>query len=326
MAREAGVSISTVSNALNGVGVISPKTKAHVLAVAQQLNYIPNRSGQNLRAHETKAIGLFVQELTGTYYGVLADTMHWECHKRGYELYIFIISSAATITKKIFSGEVDGAVILYGSLTSAQRELIGNAGIPVVFLDREDAAQGVSSVVFDSFHEGEMAANYLISLGHTNLMHVAGLQNNYDSFQREQGMLHAMRKAGLHMPAHNRLEGLFSRNVAYRELKRFLASGHPLPDAIFAANDISAIGCIEALQEEGISVPGDVSVIGCDDIEICEMFTPSLTTIRTCFESQGELAVSHLLDLIGDNQQGVVHKMEGKLVIRNSCKEKTGQA
>jgi len=111
VAREAGVSISTVSNALNNSGVISEKTRALVLEVAERLHYIPNRSGQSLRVQEKKAIGLFLHELRGAYYGALADTLHHECRKRGYELYIFITHDDNTILQKTIGGDVSAAVL-----------------------------------------------------------------------------------------------------------------------------------------------------------------------------------------------------------------------
>ena len=321
VAREAGVSISTVSNALINVGVISEKTRAHVLEVADRLHYIPNSSGQNLRSQERRAIGLFVYELVGAYYAVLAESMHRECVKRGYELYIYITSSDETILQKTLGGEVSGAV-LFCNVSERTVHMLDSAGIPVILLNIDRCAKNVSSVVFDSFHEGEMAANYLMGLGHRRLMHVAGIPDNYDAVSREAGMRSAMERAGLAIEEGYRIEGLFSRRAAYRAMKQFLVSGKPLPDAIFAANDLSAYGCMEAMKEEGIRVPEDVSLIGCDDIEICEICTPPLTTIRTNFDVQGIIALGYLLDIMDGEHSGTVHYIGGQLVIRGSCREK----
>ena len=148
VAREAGVSISTVSNALNNVSVISEKTRAHVLEVAERLHYIPNSSGQNLRSQERRAIGLFVHELAGAYYAVLADSMHRECVKRGYELYIFITNSDETILQKTLGGEVSGAV-LFCNVSERAVRMLDSAGIPVILLNINRCAKNVSSVVFD---------------------------------------------------------------------------------------------------------------------------------------------------------------------------------
>lgn len=320
VAREAGVSIATVSNALNNADVLHPKTKAHVLNVVERLNYIPNQNGQNLRGKETRAIGLFAPSLRGAFYGVLADSIHMECRKYGYELYIYITTQNATIINNIIGRRVDGAVVLHEGMDETAVDKLEKSHIPVVFLDKEIKAPTISSVVFDSFHEGEMAAKYLLSLGHRNLMHIYGIKNNFDSVKRYEGFLHMLRQAGISFSDANLLSGLFERDAAYREMKRFLREGHALPDAIFASNDLSAIGCIEALRSEGVRVPEDISVIGCDDIEACEFLNPQLTTIRTSFESQGIIATQQLMGMLGEENHGEIKKIEGKLVIRGSCK------
>lgn len=320
VAREAGVSIATVSNALNNVDVLHPKTKEHVLQVAERLNYIPNQNGQNLRARESKAIGLFVSSMTGTFYGVLADSMHHACQKYGYELYIYITESSATLLSNLIGRRVDGAVVLYEGIGADTIKKLDKARCPIVFLDKETTGPTRSSVLFDSLHEGEMAANYLISLGHRNLMHVYGFRGNYDSDHREKGFLRALEAAGLPFPKENLLEGRFERDAAFREMKRFLQEGHTLPDAIFASNDLSAIGCMEALRDAGIRVPEDISIIGCDDIEVCELLTPPLTTIRTCFQHQGEIVIHELMRLVSGRAEGSIKKTEGNIIIRHSCR------
>ena len=319
VAREAGVSISTVSNALNHVEVLHPKTRAHVLKVAERLNYFPNQNGQGLRTKETKAIGLFVSELTGNYYGILADTMHWACQKHGYELYIYITNQCATIFSNIIGRRVDGAVILYEGIAGDALKMLTDSGRPVVFIDREIEGQTVGSVVFDSLHEGEMATQYLISLGHKDLMFIQGLPDNYDSICRYQGFKRALENHGLSLRPENLLNGLFEQKEAYREMKRFISKGYRLPEAIFAANDQSAVGAIKALRDAGVRVPEDVSIVGCDDIDLCELLDPPLTTIHTSFQQQGEVAIDMLMGMLDGSKPGNTLQMNGKLIIRKSC-------
>jgi LacI family purine nucleotide synthesis repressor len=114
------------------------------------------------------------------------------------------------------------------------------------------------------------------------------------------------------------LEGKFERPAAYREMRKYLREGNPLPDAIFAANDLSAIGCISAITEMGYSIPEDVSIIGCDDITLCEYINPPLTTIRTQFQQIGTEAAQEVLRLI-QGEPGRLMMKEGILVVRKSC-------
>ncbi len=319
VAREAGVSISTVSNALNGVDVVQPKTKERILEAAGRLNYIPNLNGRNLKAAGTKAAGLFISSMRGAFYGTLADSMYWECLKYGYELYIYITHKNTTIVNNILGRRVDAAVILYEGVTDETVERLIQSEIPVIFLDREVKGKNASSIVFDSFHEGEQAGEYLLSLGNKSFGHIYGVEGNYDSIKRYEGFVHALKRAGVTMALENVLPGRFEKDAAYQEVKRFLEEGHKAPDAFFAANDLSALGCIRALTEKGLRVPEDVHVIGCDDIELCEFVDPKLTTIRTSFETMGITVVDHLMELVDKKRGGSIERISGKIIERDSC-------
>lgn len=322
VAREAGVSISTVSNALNGVDVLHPKTKERILEVAKRLNYIPNLNGRNLKAAETKAIGLFISSIKGSFYGILADSIYWECQKHGYELYIYITDKNTTILNSILGRRVDAAAILYEGVTEETVDRLRQSEIPVVFLDREAKGKRMSSITFDSFYEGEQAGKYLLSLGNKSFGHIYGVPGNYDSRQRYEGFVHALKEEGIALEPENILYGKFEKDIAYQEMKKFLEEGKKIPDAFFASNDLSALGCIEALREKGIRIPEEVSIIGCDDIEICELVRPKLTTIRTSFEKMGIIIATHLLELLAEETEGKIEKISGKIIERDTCAAK----
>lgn len=318
VAREAGVSISTVSNALNGIDVLRPETKQHILDIAQKMHYVPNLNGRNLKSQATKVIGLFLTSIKGPYYGELTNSIYQGCKKYGYELNIFIAENADNAMVNILGKRIDGAIILNEHVKKKEVEVLQENGIPVVFIDREMKGTYISSVVFDSYHEGELAAKYLLELGNTTFGYVQGVKNNFDNTERLKGFRNILKRAGFTLQEDYIIEGEFERDVAYRAVKEFLESGKVLPEAIFAANDLSAIGTIEALTEEGIKVPGDVSVIGCDDIETARLVSPSITTIRTSFEKQGILAVGYLVGLIRGEEQGRIEVLRGRIIPRES--------
>lgn len=318
VAREAGVSIATVSNALNNSEVVQPKTREHVLAVAQRLNYVPNLNGKRLRTAQSRTIGLFVMSMTGDYYGNMADAMHYICQEHGYELHIFMVNDADSILEKLMNRIVDGAVVFVGTLSADERRRMRESGLPIVFADQEEQGERVSSVLYESYQAGRMAAEYLLGLGHRDLMHLFGLENNYDSCQRRNGFLDALKEAGVPFREENMLSGSLERAAAYREMRRFLSEGHCLPEAIFAANDLSAIGCMEALRQFDVRIPEDVSIIGCDDILLCSFTTPNLTTIRTHMDQLGIEAVNEVLRLIAQND-GRIYRIPGNIVVRQSC-------
>ena len=318
VAREAGVSISTVSNALNDVDVLHPDTKRHILEVAERMNYIPNINGRNLKAQATNVIGLFLTSIRGPYYGTLADSIYGECIKHGYELNIFLGTNPNNIMTNILGKRVDGAIILNEWIKEPQTRMLLENDIPTVFIDREQKGPHISSVIFDSYYEGEQAAKYLLELGHRSFAFVQGVEHNYDSIERQNGFEKVLKQAGITMSENYILKGDFEREIAYDAIKEFLKAGHELPDAIFAANDESAIGTIEALTDEGIKVPEHVSVIGCDDIELAKRVHPSVTTIRTSFEKQGIQAVQKLVSMIKQDTEGTIETLHGRIIPRES--------
>lgn len=322
VAKEAGVSITTVSHSLSGGGVISKETREHVKKVASEMQYVPNLNGKNLKAKSSKTIGLFVNSLKGTYYGELADVMFDECKKSGYNLNIFLTDQNIKIMTDIIGGRVDGAVILNEWVNEENVQILRSAEIPTVFIDREIKDRYISSIVFDSYGEGKMAAEYLLSLGHKKIAYIKGLPNNYDNIERWNGFRTALESAGVELSEEYIWDGLFERNKAYESVSEFLDKNeHVVPEAIFAANDLSAFGCIEALQERGYKVPEDVSVMGCDDVELCNYFTPKLTTIHTSFRKQGILSIQKILDLLQKKESvGNIEKISGKIIARDSCK------
>jgi len=282
VAKEAGVSITTVSHALSGQGVLKQETRDRVIAIARKMQYIPDWSGQNLKSVETGMLGFFTYSIAGLY-GVLVDAMYQECHANSYEMEIFIIESGERMLQMLMGKRVDGAVILHSELKEEQEKFLHEMEFPLVYLDRELKDQYASSVLFDSYESGRMAAEYLYSLGHRRILTVRGVDWTYDGEQRLKGFEDYMREKGCPVEKDYVVKGLFNQEVAYRETKLFLQKSLPMPDAVFAANDDSAIGCINALREAGYSVPDDVSIVGCDDIELSKWFVPAYRTKRFSF-------------------------------------------
>lgn len=321
VAREAGVSIATVSNALNDVDVLKPETKQHVLEVAERLHYIPDINGRGLKSGKTKVIGLFVTCIESSYYGAVAESIFWECQKHGYELNVHVSHQRRNMMRDILGRRVDGAIILNNRIERDDVEVLIDAKIPTIFLDREVQTETVGSVLFDSYNDGAMAARYLIEKGFTRLGYIMGIVKSYDDERRYAGFKDVVESAGLRIKDDYVWTGGFERDNSYEATKHFLQKGLELPDAIFAANDWSAIGCMEAMQEAGIRFPEDISIIGCDDIEMCEWFKPTLTTIRTEYKKQGLYAIQKLLKIINGEETGSIIQMEGEIIERESVRK-----
>lgn len=318
IAREAGVSISTVSNALNGVSVVKPETREYILEVADRLHYIPDLNGKNLKAKSTKVLGLFTTSLKGPYFATLADIMFWECVKNGYELNIFVTWNERSAINSILGKRVDGCVILSSDVDDEGAKRILELDSPTVFLDRELKGGKVASIIFDSYRDGVTVADFLLRKGAKKLAIIRGVIDNYDSIERTRGFRDRLAKEGIGLPDEYVLEGGFEREKAYNAVKEFVEKKIPMPDAIFATNDLSAFGCMDALRDCGYRVPEDVIVVGVDDIEQSNWYTPKLTTVRTGYEKQGSLAVKKLVKMINEEETGDIIKLHGQLVERES--------
>lgn len=316
VARQAGVSITTVSHALSGGGAVKPETRDRVRVLAKQMNYMPNWSGQNLKSVKTGAIGLYVEYIRG-FYGQLADFMYGKCQELGYELDVIIASDGKTVLNNLLSGRVDGAIILHDRFSRQDVEVLMNAELPAVFLDREIAGPQVSSILFDSYQTGQLVAEYLYGLGHREFLLVDG-KNTYDGIERKRGFGDYLEKRGVLTAESYHIYGGFDRDEAYRATRQFLAKGIPLPTAVFAANDDSAIGCMLALKEAGLGVPCPISVVGCDNIELGQWYMPSLTTVDIGLADQGKAAVAEVVSLIKGEHSGGIAKTAGQLVERAS--------
>ena len=321
VAREAGVSISTVSNALNGTGSLSEETKEMVLDVANRLNYIPNINGRGLKTGSSRMIGFYTISVNGAYFYELVDSMYNECEKRGFGLNIMVTHDINLIAGHALSGRVDG-VIIYQESNNIDKviDVLKANDICTVFLDREIEDKHIGSVVFDSYQCGKEATEYLIEKGHKRIGYIDGVDDNYDCFLRARGYKDTLKENNLEYNAEWTIKGDYKEETAYANMKQYLDNGGELPDAFFACNDLSAIGVIRALNEHGYNVPEDISVIGIDDIEIAKYIEPGISTIKNQISGQGTCSVEKLFDLI-DGEKGEIIKLPGSLVIRNSVKD-----
>ncbi|GIP48969.1 putative HTH-type transcriptional repressor ExuR [compost metagenome] len=320
VAKAAGVSISTVSNALNDVDVLNPETKSHVLKVAKQLNYVPNLNGKQLKSKKTNMLGFFTTSVSGPYFYILVESMARESERLGYGLHVMVTADKQTIISNIMGRRVDG-VIIYEELRVDDQDIamMEKDKIKAVFLDRVIQKETMGTVIFNSYASSYEATKYLISLGHKRIAYLSGVDTMYDSVQRKEGYLAALREHQLPVDEDFIVQGYFEEESTYNAVRAFVHK-HPgkIPDAILAGNDLSAIGCIKALRSYGLEVPRDISVVGFDDIDIAQYFTPPLTTVRNQIARQGILAVNHLVNMIKKQEQGKVQKLDGELIVRGS--------
>jgi len=320
VAAQAGVSISTVSKALNDIDVVTPTTKQRVLEAAKKLNYVPNMMGKQLKSGQTKIIGFYTRSIEAPYFSSIADVIAREVGSKGYSLNIFISTDKPLVMNNILGSMVDGIIGFEELLTEEDLKILQDNNIFAVFIDRNIKSKTMGSVVFNSFQAGFQVSEYLIKQGHKRIGFLKSFAGVYDSDERLRGYNAALNKAGIPINPQFVLDGNFSETDTIAVISSYLNSKQELPSAFVAGNDLSAIGAIKAFKRFGYRVPEDISVTGFDNISVLEYFTPGLTTYESPIELQGKTAVAHLIDLIEGRTQGRVFELDGKIVIRNSTR------
>jgi DNA-binding LacI/PurR family transcriptional regulator len=324
LAELAGVSAGTVSRALTDSGLISTKTREKIKALALEHDFRPNIMARNLRIQKTGAIGVVIplghetgQHISDPFFitmlGLLADSLT----ERGYDLMLsrVIPTNADWLDRYVDSGRVDGVIVIGQSDQSATLDRVAARYRPLVVWGGHREGQVHCSVGSDNRLGGDMAASHLISQGCKRLAFF-GDPRSLEIGERLEGCKAAIARAGLGdaltiVPAHLVAE------AAHPDIARFLGSISERPQGIIAASDVIAMSALRALSEFGLSVPGDVRVIGYDGLEISEHTVPRLSTIRQDL-TKGS---NHLVDLLlrrigGEDAQSVVMKPE--LVVRMS--------
>ncbi len=323
VANESGVAISTVSNVLNNVEVVSEETRKKVLEAVEKLNYVPNMNARFLKSPKKNTIGLFLPSIQGDYYKMLMQAVHLQCRMRGYLLNIYVSNenTSEEIYGMIISSGVEGAIVLNERLNDNYIERIAQKKLPIVFIDREYTGDRMSSVVIDNVQGAVLAMEYLIKQGHRRIGYIHGVENSDDA-ARFDAYTGIMEKYGLIPDESIILRGYFEEVVAYSEMRVLLLKGVQLPDAFFCANDEMAWGCIRALTEAGVKVPDQISIMGFDDNTLAPFYTPSITTIHSPVTELGNASALELIRLLQSPEpaQGTLQKLSPGLVIRDSCK------
>lgn len=325
VAKAAGVSTATVSNALNDAEVINKETKERVLRIAREMNYVPNMSGRMLKVGKSNMIGFISSSFTGPYFSELIETMQSECEERGYGLMFIYTQKPQIIRNYVFGGGLDGIFLFEGVERFGTEEVkqMESQKIKGIFLDRDIEGANIGSITFNSHASAYRLTEELIKQGHKNIMFISGPYDVQDSVDRMAGFRDAMKAYGLPCGEEQIIHGFFTEQVTYETVRKMAQDGKPMPEAFVAGNDSSAMGCIRALRELGYTVPGDISVAGFDDIELARYFEPALTTVRMPISTQGRMAVEMLLNMIaGQSIEEMSVKLDGEVVVRNSTRSR----
>ncbi|MCQ6557308.1 LacI family DNA-binding transcriptional regulator [Paenibacillus mendelii] len=312
IAKHAGVSISTVSYALNGSPKVTEETTKKILAVAKELNYVPNAAARTLKKRETKIIGAFLTSFEGAFYGDLLQGMKEEMSKRGYDL---VICSGTKSHRMLPEGFLDGAIVLDRMFTDEELLLYANRGHKLVVLDRELRHSNIVQVLLDNKAGATFAIEYLLRMGHKKLYVVTGPKGSFDSGQRLQAARQTVERNGPLWYAE--IPGNFNKASGAAAAQRIMDE-YDGPAAVFCLNDEMAIGMYNALKDTPYRIGEHIHVIGFDHIEISDYLQPRLASIDYSESRWGAVAAEQLIKLIegvgAEHERIYVSLVEGESV------------
>jgi len=306
IAKTAGVSITTVSRALNGYDDVNETTRRKVKEIAQQLGYTPNMAARSLIMKKTKTLGLLLSGITrysakdNIAFEVLCG-MNDRAGELNYDLVLFSTTSQKQKVKsyKALCQErgVDGVMIMGIRLDDPYLNEVISSDMACVLIDIPLKGPNVGFVTSDNVGGAYIATRHLLENGHRNIGFINGHSQAHVSIQRLEGFKQAMKEFGLTPDASVLMDGSFSedggKEAAYQMLSR-----RPDVTAIFCASDLMALGAIQAARGLGLSIPDDLSIVGYDNINLTEYCTPSLTTIHQNKYETGYQAAQLLIDLL----------------------------
>jgi LacI family repressor for deo operon, udp, cdd, tsx, nupC, and nupG len=325
VARAAGVSTATVSRALTSPALVSEKTRAAVFAAIEETGYIVNHAARNLRRQQTGGIVVLVPNLSNPFFSQILSGIAAVISGAGLNMLIADTQQPKGADRQIIqylhNNRADGLIVLDGQVPEGI--FLGNgrpaARPPVVFACEWVEGYEQPSVTIDNCEGARLAIRHLAGLGHSRIGHVLGPPENVLTVHRREGMVAALEECGLEVREDWFFEGDFSLPSGVEAAKAWLAHDDR-PSAVFCSSDAMACGFMSELHRHGISVPGDVSVMGFDDIEISEHFIPALSTIRQPRIAIGESAAKMLLQrMAGEEMEPLQLPVE--LVARGSTAE-----
>lgn len=321
VARAAGVSTSTVSHVVNGTRHVSDDTKQRVRAAMEQLHFRPNSLARSLVRQETRTLALIVPDNVNPFFAELARSVEDHGFTRGYN--VLLCNSDRDPAKELayldmlISKRVDGIIYMTMSAGLDQLRPLVDNNIPFVTFDRE--FEDVDAILLDNEGGGYQATQHLIELGHRRIACVGGPDAKTRSHARIQGYEAALREAGFSVDSRLIQPGAWTYESGQEAARRLFDLPDP-PTAIFACNDMMAIGAIAALHERDLRVPADVSVVGFDNVSLGAYFLPPLTTLATPIVDLGQQLAQLMLDRINDRLTPMPqrHIVRGQLVVRGS--------
>ena len=325
VASLARVHPSTVSRVINDDSRISEKTKEKVLLIIKKLGYTPNAIARGLKTKRTHTLGMLIPDITNPFFAEIARGVEDTANKNNFNVILCNtddkLKKERTYLEILRGKRVDGLILGTAHIRDKSILELEKKKFPYILVSRNIEGLDKNCIIVDDVAGGLMATEHLINMGHRRIAHITGPLKVRGSINRLEGYKLALEKHQIEYKEELVEEGDFRIKGGYQAMKKFLKLPEP-PTAIFAANDLLALGAMQVIQKRKYHIPKDFCIIGFDDIRLASFVYPPLTTVRQPMLEMGALAVKMLLKIIEEeefNQKKEI--LEPKLIIRESCRK-----
>lgn len=321
VSRRAGLSTATVSRVLNNSPLVREKTKARVLKAMRDLGYTANHSARALARKRTDTIGVIFPGIDSGFFTEVLVGVNRLAMERGLHLAVAFAHNtseeAQMVSEYLYGGRVDALILMNLRIDDRFVREAANGPTPLVLIDRPVKDAKAVTVRMDNRAGAEQAMSHLLEQGFRRIAVIRGPKDTFDAGERWRGCQRAAARFGVDLDPELIWDGTFHDRSGYELMSSWLASGKPLPDALFALNDPMALGALQALNEHGHSVPADMALVGFDDIESARYL--GLTTVKSPMRELGRSACQAVIGML-DGQARVPEErvLSTELVIRQS--------
>jgi LacI family transcriptional regulator len=323
VAKRAGVSIATVSRVINGNTPVVVATAERVHAAIKELNFVPRTAARVLASRRTNTIGLLLPEIGGWFFPSMLRGIESAARKFGFDLLIHTVDvdyPLKTSRRALGMHNTDGLIVFTNSVGDEELSYLEQSGFPIVLLHQTPPKNlSIPVITIENKDGAQKLMNHLIEVHHCRrIAFLRGPQGHEDSEWRERGYREALEAHNIPFDESLVTTGGFDEAEAMNAVTQWALEGLEF-DAIFAGDDDAALGVFAALQHADRTIPGDVAVVGFDDVPVSRFMSPPLTTVRAPTEQTGMDAVKQLVHLIRNEPVESITLLPTELVIRKSC-------
>jgi DNA-binding LacI/PurR family transcriptional regulator len=324
VARQAGVSVATVSRYINRNAPVSAEVSERLDRVMSDLRYVPHAAARHLASRKTRVVGLLLNNLHNDFFVPLLNGVEAVVRQKEYNLIIATYhgNSRNTMPPPIGPHNTDGMLVFSDGLVDEDLEKFHASGFPMVLVHRTSPnSLTIPSVTVENIEITRKLVEHLIQVhGKRRILFMRGPVHQEDSYRREVGYKAALAANGIPYDENLVLNGDFERDIAYQVLNDFLGNGKRVAfDAVFSGDDDAAIGVLKALHKHEYRIPEDVAVVGFDDLGFAPFLHPPLTTVRAPTESVGRIATERLFAVLENQSSNETVVLPTEIIYRRSC-------